>query len=169
MQEAPDPSAVVATLIELGFTHAVWLVDTESSALYESLESANASGDLLTVTLCREGEAIPIAMGLMIGGKKPVVLIQNTGLYESGDSLRGQAIDLNLPLVMMVSYRGWRSDPTDVTDSAAKYLEPVLDAYGVPHWLLTAENTEQLVPRAVREANDRSGPVAILVPPQPEE
>ena len=44
-----------------------------------------------------------------MGGKKPVVLIQNTGMMESGDSIRGLALDINLPLVMLIGYRGWNA------------------------------------------------------------
>ena len=48
-----------------------------------------------------------IAAGLWVGGKRPVVLIQNTGMFESGDSIRGLALDVDFPLVMMIGYRGW--------------------------------------------------------------
>ena len=48
-----------------------------------------------------------IAAGLWVGGKRPVALIQNTGMFESGDSIRGLGLDINFPLVMMIGYRGW--------------------------------------------------------------
>ena len=46
-----------------------------------------------------EGETFAIAQGLLMGGKKPVVCIQNTGFFESGDSIRGIWIDLKLPIL----------------------------------------------------------------------
>jgi sulfopyruvate decarboxylase TPP-binding subunit len=91
------------------------------------------------------------------------VIIQNTGLFESGDSLRGQAIDFELPIVMMIGYRGWKTDKSRVTDSAATYLEPVLDAYGVPHQLLSGANFRELIASSFRQAEKRKAPVAILV------
>ncbi len=39
-----------------------------------------ADADLQVVPVCREGESFAIALGLIIGGKTPAVLIQNTGL-----------------------------------------------------------------------------------------
>jgi sulfopyruvate decarboxylase TPP-binding subunit len=156
--------SVIEELLACGITHAVWLVDSETGSMYEALVAAEQSGRLKTVPVCREGEAIPLAMGLLIGGKKPAIIIQNTGFFESGDALRGQAIDYELPLVMLIGYRGWRADRAAINDSAATFLEPVLDAYGVPHWLLSGHTVGQLVRQAVAAAEERRGPVAILVP-----
>jgi len=35
-----------------------------------------------------------VAAGLFVGGKTPIILIQNTGMLESGDSLRGWTQDV---------------------------------------------------------------------------
>ncbi|HEY2595634.1 MAG TPA: hypothetical protein VGK33_17215 [Chloroflexota bacterium] len=163
-QEGVSAGAVVDALLNCGVSHVVWLVDSETGALYDALTSAEQQGRLTTIPICREGEAIPVSLGLLIGGRKPVVIIQNTGLLESGDSLRGQALDLELPIVMMIGYRGWKPDKTRITDSAATYLEPVLDAFGVPHEMLSGANFRELIPDAFRRAEERKAPVAILVP-----
>ena len=84
-------------------THAVWLPDSEARFLYDTM---TADPDLAVVPVCREGETFAIAMGLIIGGKTPVVLIQNTGFFESGDSIRALALDWQLPLLVLVGYRG---------------------------------------------------------------
>ena len=55
--------------------------------------------------MTREGEAWAIAAGLQLGGKRPLVMIQNTGLFESGDALRNVLFDLRLPLVAVIGYR----------------------------------------------------------------
>lgn len=157
-QEAVD------ALVGAGVTHVVWLVDTETASLYESLCRAQDAGDLSLISVCREGEAIPLAMGLLFGGKKPVIIIQNTGFYESGDALRAQAIDFHLPLVLLIGYRGWKPDRSAMDDTAAIYIEPVLTGYGVPYQLLTAANVSTLIPESLQHAEERRGPVAILVP-----
>src|SRR5437867_3257573 len=95
---------VVDTLIECGVSHVVWLPDTESGFLFETLRDERR---LKLVPVCREGEVVPIAAGLMVAGRKPVAIIQSTGLFESGDSLRGMAIDYQLPLLFLIGYRGY--------------------------------------------------------------
>ncbi len=49
-------------------------------------------------------------------------------------------------------------------DTAAIYLEPVLDAYNIPHYLMQRGNFRALIPAAFKEAEERRGPVAVLIP-----
>ena len=156
--------AAVEQLVAAGVTHVVWLPDSESGFMYEALTQAEADGRLKLIPVCREGETIPLAFGLLLGGKKPAILIQNTGFFEAGDSLRGQAIDFGLPLVFIIGYRGWKADRAQMRDTAAIYIEPVLNAYGVPYHLLSATNVAEVIEGAFREAAQRKGPVAVLLP-----
>ena len=71
-----------------GVTDVLGVPDNAAKALLDLL-AAEPAIRVLTVT--REGEAFAIAAGLWVGGRTPVVLIQNTGLLESGDALRGTA------------------------------------------------------------------------------
>ena len=97
------PTAIIEELKKNSFTHVVWLPDSETNFMYQLLTSEPT---LDLVPVCREGETMAIAAGLWVGGKKPVVLIQNTGIFEAGDSIRGLGLDVNQPLVMLVGYRG---------------------------------------------------------------
>jgi sulfopyruvate decarboxylase subunit alpha len=98
-QSILSPEAVIQEFKKNGITHVVYLPDSETNWMYQLME-AEPSIDLVSVT--REGETIAIAAGIIAGGKKPVVLIQNTGLFESGDSIRGIALDCALPVVMLI-------------------------------------------------------------------
>jgi sulfopyruvate decarboxylase TPP-binding subunit len=149
---------VLEQLQHLGITHIVWLPDTETGAM----QAALAVFPFTVVPVCREGEAVAVALGLWIGGKNPVVSIQNTGFFEQGDSLRGLALDLHLPLLLMIGYRGWRHGaPTE--DSAAIYLEPLLRAWGVPHFLLERDEDVGVIEQAYRLAHTERRPVAVLI------
>ena len=57
---------------------------------------------LTLVGVNREGLAFSAASGIYAGGKTPLILIQNTGLMESGDSMRGWAMQMEVPVVLMV-------------------------------------------------------------------
>jgi sulfopyruvate decarboxylase TPP-binding subunit len=151
--------AVVDELKRNGISHVVWLPDSESKHLYDLLKDDET---LQLVPICREGEAIGIALGLMVGGRSPAVVIQNTGLFESGDSLRGLGLNLRLPLLMLVSYRGWRRDGA-IADSAAIYLEPVLNAWGIASYLVESDADTHLIGEAFHEAAVRRQPVAVLM------
>ena len=149
---------VVRTLTDHGVTHIVWLPDSETNFMFEAMV---AEPLIELVPVCREGESMAIAAGLWIGGKRPVIMIQNTGVFESGDSIRAMALDVDMPLVMLIGYRGWTRHG-ETPDSAARYIEPVLHAFGIPYFLI--ENTEDMprLDRAFQQAAERSHPVAVL-------
>ena len=69
--------------------------------------AARLFSSLTLVGVNREGLAFSAASGIYAGGGTPLILIQNTGLMESGDSMRGWTIQMEVPVVLMVGYRGW--------------------------------------------------------------
>jgi sulfopyruvate decarboxylase subunit alpha len=157
-------------------THVVTLPDNASGALLAML-SPSESPRLLGVT--REGEAFALASGLWVGGANPLVLIQNTGLLESGDALRGTAMRMRVPLVCLVTYRGYASlvalpgpaAPLDGkalsrpdVDSTALLTEPTLAAWGIPYGFLHRDDDVPRIGEAFRQAALLEQPVALLIP-----
>lgn len=153
------PQAIIQELHKNGVTHVVWLPDTETNFMFDQLNSDN---NLDVIPICREAEGVPIAAGLWIGGKKPIVMIQNTGFFESGDSLRGLGLDINLPLVMFIGYRGWTRHGV-TRDSAARYTEPVLNAWGINYYLIESDDDAERISIAFQEAYKTARPVACLI------
>lgn len=151
---------MVDSLKGCGVTHLVWLPDTESGFLYRTLHEDPA---LTLVPVAREGETFAIALGLLVAGQRPVVCIQNTGLFEAGDSVRGLWLDCQLPLLALIGYRGYAGGgPSD--DSAATFLEPILRAWGIPYEVVESdEDVAETVPRLYRRARERPGPAAVLI------
>ena len=153
------PRPILDQLIANGVTHVVWLPDSETNFMYEQM---SADDRIHLVPVCREGESMAVAAGLWTGGKRPVVLIQNTGMFESGDSIRGLALDVDLPLVMMIGYRGWTRDGA-MTDSAARFTEPILDAWGISRYLVETDADVERISAAFNEADRTQRPVACLM------
>ncbi len=154
-----SPATVLAELKKNGATHVVWLPDSETNFLYV-LMSEEPSLDLVPVS--REGHAFSTAAGLAAGGKKPVILIQNTGMMESGDSLRGWGLGMNVPVVMMVGYRGWTRHGI-INDTAAFYTERFLHAFNINYYLVESDEDADRISIAFAEAQREKRPVAVLV------
>jgi len=150
---------IVDELKKCGITHIVWLPDTESQFVCEAVIG---QPDFTLVPVCREGEAIAIAVGLMLGGKEPVVAHQNTGFLESGDSIRSLALDLRLPLLLLIGYRGWHRD-SPITDSAAIFTEPILEAWGIRYYLVETDEDVEKISLGYKEAHETRQPVVILL------
>jgi sulfopyruvate decarboxylase TPP-binding subunit len=87
--------------------------------------------------VCREGEAWAVAGGLHFGGATPLVMIQCTGLFESGDALRNVVYDWKLPLYAMVGYRSYLNQAALPGDTCLVFTEPILEAWKLDHRLFT--------------------------------
>ena len=153
------PQPIIDQLKKNDVTHVVWLPDSETNFMYERMA---AEQSVALVAVCREGESMGVAAGLWIGGKKPVVLIQNTGMFESGDSIRGLGLDIGFPMVMMVGYRGWTRHGV-TADSAARFTEPILDAWGINYFLVETDSDVDRISVAFEEAERTQSPVACLM------
>ncbi|HIM63367.1 MAG: hypothetical protein DSY79_00360 [Chloroflexi bacterium] len=153
------PASVVEELKKNKISHVVWLPDSETNFLFQLLDNEPT---LDLVPVCREGETMAIAAGLWVGGKRPIVLIQNTGVFEAGDSIRGLALDVNQPLVMLVGYRGWSRHGL-TRDSAARFIEHILHAWGITYYLIETDDDADRISLAIEEAERTSKPVAVLV------
>ncbi len=153
------PETLIEEFKKNGVTHIVTIPDSETNYLYELMKEQPW---LDVIPASREGETFAIALGLSIGGKIPVCLIQNTGMMESGDSIRGMALDAGFPLVMLVGYRGWNRHRV-ITDTAARYTEPFLNAMGVNYYLVEQDEDASRISIAFEEARAQTRPVAVLV------
>lgn len=116
---------VAALLKSHDFTHVVTIPDSTIGAWEEGIEKSG----IKLVRVCREGEAWTIAGGLYLGGKAPLVMIQCTGLFESGDALRNMLHDWRLPIYGIVGYRSYLNQTNLPGDTCLVFTEPILAAW----------------------------------------
>jgi sulfopyruvate decarboxylase subunit alpha len=156
---ALSPETVLSEMKKNGVSHVVWLPDSETNWLYLLMK---AEPSLTLVGVSREGHACSIAAGLSTGGRTPMILIQNTGMMESGDSIRGWLLGLHVPVVLMVGYRGWTRHGVD-TDSAATYTERFLMAFNLTYYMVESDQDAPRISVAFAEAARTKRPVVVLV------
>src|SRR3954452_88647 len=154
-----SPETGTRQMKEKGVTDVLWLPDSETNWLFLLML---AEPNLRLVGVTREGHACSIAAGLFAGGRKPVILIQNTGMLESGDSIRGWLMGLKVPVVLMVGYRGYTRHGV-ISDTAATYTERFLMAFGIPFYLVENDGDSDRITIAFKEAAEIKGPVVVLV------
>jgi sulfopyruvate decarboxylase TPP-binding subunit len=147
---------LVALLQQGGITHLPWIPDSELGRWEADLVAA---GTPRLIRVCREGEALALAAGLLLGGARPLVLMQCTGLFEAGDALRNVVHDLVLPVRALIGIRSWiASQQRPITDSCPRFVVPYVDAWQIPYrWL---DGTAVDLAAALREP----GPRLFLLP-----
>jgi sulfopyruvate decarboxylase subunit alpha len=156
-----DGFSVVAALKQAGVTHVVWLPDSEIGTWEPAL---TAPDGLPLIRVCREGEAFAVAAGLLLGGKRPIVAIQCTGLFEAGDALRNVVHDLKLPLFLIVGLRSYHAHQKGQSkDSCPVFTEPILQAWKIPYTLLDERHSADDLARAYRESQTQGRAAAVLI------
>ena len=125
----------IATVFEeIGITHVITVPDSTVGQWQTAIETR---GRTRLIRVCREGEAWEVAAGLHLGGATPLVMIQCTGLFESGDALRNVLHDWKLPIFSVIGYRSYLNQDTLPGDTCLVFTEPVLDAWKIDYRLLT--------------------------------
>lgn len=158
---------------EIHITHVVGLPDNSTAALFHELAE---DPDIYLINVTREGEAFATAAGLWIGGQNPLVLIQNTGFLESGDALRGTLTRMRIPVVILLSYRGYKSLPNPMpepltaddlarrdVDSVAMLLEPTLRAWNIPYEIIGDNNDLAKIGAVHERAQNEMRPTAVII------
>jgi sulfopyruvate decarboxylase TPP-binding subunit len=101
----------------------------------------------------------------MLGGARPLVLMQCTGMFEAGDALRNVVHDLELPLVMGIGVRSLLASYAGTTrDTCPRFTEPILQAWLVPYALLQAGFIAQDLEGALAGAYAAEKASAVLFP-----
>jgi sulfopyruvate decarboxylase TPP-binding subunit len=151
-----------------GVEYVAWLPDSETRFLHRELE---ADPHFRMIPVCSEGEALAICAGLHVGGKRGTVLIENNGLFDSGNALRW-IVDSRLPLVLLVGYLSYRfmsESPRgrlwndDYWPGVRDLTEPFLGAFELSHYLVDADEHVGRIAQAYEEAERSERPVVVLL------
>jgi sulfopyruvate decarboxylase TPP-binding subunit len=118
------------------------------------------------VAACTEDEAVGINAGLYATGHRPILSVQNNGVYACVNTLRGIALDGAVPTVMLVGQYGQTAAvaPEDSPQRMVRMLEPTLTAWGVPLRRLWSNADLAHFPADYEEAQTRRGPAALIIP-----
>lgn len=129
------------------------------------------------VSAVREDSALGIAAGAYLGGKKPVVMMQNSGLGVSMNALSSLHLLYDVPVMVVASWRGEGSTggipegstgPKGFVDAPEHWGmgETIHGYFGLlkmPYVLLDPEGLEEQVAAMAHEMERTRKPVAIIV------
>jgi sulfopyruvate decarboxylase TPP-binding subunit len=157
----PTGPEVVDVFRRCGITHVVWIPDSETGK-WDAALSAAGTPQLIRPT--REGEAIAIAAGLMLGGAKPLLVLQCTGLFEAGDALRNFVHDLKLPLPFIIGLRSYHAHKEGKSrDTCPIFTEPILRAWQLSYTILERGFATQELESALKQVVNSGKAGAVLL------
>ena len=159
--------SIIREIVASGIQFVVSVPDiTTSDGLLRPL--AKGAGPKL-VRICKEDEGVAICAGLSFTGKRGLLLIQQTGLLDSINAIRGNAVEYQLPICMMVGLLEKEVGvmPRQSKRYGVRIVEPILDAMGVGYHNIEAQTDVAKIRPAIDAAFRESKPTVILIGQRP--
>jgi len=121
------------------------------------------------IRVCKEDEGIGICAGLSYTGRRSLLLIQQTGLLDSINAVRGVAVEYGLPICMMVGLLEKEPGvpPMQSKRYGVRIVEPVLDAMGIAYHEIEEDADVPKIRPAIDDAYAKSRPVVLLIGRRP--
>jgi sulfopyruvate decarboxylase alpha subunit len=94
------------------------------------------------ISVCREEEGVGIAAGCALAGRKPMLLMQNSGLGNSINALMSLTYFYKLPLFILMSHRGGQGEKILAQVPMGKAAPLLLDTLNID--FVTIKNTDDL-------------------------
>jgi sulfopyruvate decarboxylase subunit alpha len=121
------------------------------------------------IRVCKEDEGVGICAGLAHCDKRALLLIQQTGMLDSINAMRGVAVEYALPICMMVGLLEKEPDvrPRESKRYGVRIVEPILDAMGIAYHEIESDADLGLIRPAIENAYTTSRPVVLLIGRRP--
>jgi sulfopyruvate decarboxylase subunit alpha len=160
-------ASIIREIVASGIDFVVSVPDiTTSEGLLRPL--AHMSKPRL-IRICKEDEGIGICAGLAYTGKRALLLIQQTGMLDSINAIRGVAVEYALPICMMVGLL--EKEPGVPPRQSKRYgvriVEPVLEAMGITYHEIEGEADVGAIGPAIETAYAQMRPVVLLIGRRP--
>jgi len=150
-------------LVEAGVRDVVYVPDNPLSHLLGALKTDHK--DMRTTIATREEEALGIAAGLYLGGARPAVLFQSSGLGNAANALASLLVAYQIPALLVISMRGEEGEWNSAQVPMARAVRPLLAALGIQAFTLdTAAGAATMVRRAAALAFGTRTPTSCLLP-----
>lgn len=136
------------------------------NVLIPLISGFNLDNGVTVFSATREEEAVGIACGAYLGGKRAVVMMQSSGFGNIPNALASLAVPYQIPFLMIISERGSLGEYNSVQVPITRVIRPALDALGIPHFTLThQDDVDFVVRRMTAQAFNTQTPAALILSP----
>jgi sulfopyruvate decarboxylase subunit alpha len=158
--EAVSPERFLAGMRDLGYDFFTGVPCSLVSGLIAALE-ADAETPYYAET--REDAAVGLACGAMMAGKRPVVIMQNSGLGVCVNALTSMSMMYRTPCLLLITWRGYEGKDAPEHIIMGDISPKLLDTIGVQHRAPAPETLLEDIAWATELQKREMMPVALLL------
>jgi len=156
----PAATLIVDGLKEAGVDIVACLPESLLKSTYRLLQREE---DLRFIPVSNEADMPGIVVGAYLGGKRAVMMMENSGLRQSCEPIARFAFTHHMPIVMMMAFRGGFPEYNWWGHAHAQTMEPILHALRIPFWLVQRQDEiKSRIKGAFVHADSSQWPVALV-------
>lgn len=133
------------------------------SLLIDVYRSLAEDEDIRYIPVASELDLPGIVAGVYFGGKRAVMIMENSGIRQACEPIARLALGHHIPMVMIMPHRGdlgeyfWWGHPHSAT------MEPLLKALRIPYWFVyRLEEIKPSIKKALIHSDSGQVPVALI-------
>jgi sulfopyruvate decarboxylase subunit alpha len=154
--------AFVRGALRAGINACVYLPD---SSLTPIIRVFQRSAGVTMVSCAREDEGVGIAVGLHLGGRNALCLMEASGIGFSGLILARAQVQ-RTPVIIVASHTAGAGEPFDYHSASALLSEGVFSGLGIPYEIAReSRGLEALIYRVVQTSQGQLTSFGLLIPP----
>ncbi|MFZ3059193.1 MAG: sulfopyruvate decarboxylase subunit beta [Candidatus Methanoperedens sp.] len=123
------------------------------------------SENIKTIPLTREENGVGICAGAYLGGGRPVMVIQSTGLGNMINALLSLNLTYGIPLPVLASWRGIYKESIEAQWQFGKRLPAILEAAGIKFTTIESRNELDKINDAIKDSFSNAHPHVVLISP----
>lgn len=123
------------------------------------------SENIKTIPLTREENGVGICAGAYLGGGRPIMVIQSTGLGNMINALESLNLTYGIPLPVLASWRGVYKEPIEAQIQLGKRLPAILDSAGLEFTAIELRDELDKIEPAIKDSFSNNHPHIILISP----
>ncbi len=127
------------------------------------LELINEKKEILHIPVTREEEGVGIAAGAYLGGRNPVILMQNSGLGNSINAIKSLLELYDIPVIFIMSHRGGKGEKILAQIPMGKITNKLLDVIGIKTWSIKSSKEITKLEEAITYSQEHKCSVGILL------
>ena len=164
MQPTPSPAPYAELFMQGLHAAGVSIVAAvPDSKLASVFRLCAADPAIRYIPVTNEAELPGIVAGAYLGGKKAVMIMENSGLRQGCEAIVRFAYSHNMPFVMVMSFRGELGEPNWWGHAHGEVMEQILKALRIPYFFITRlDQVKASIGKALTHADASQWPVALI-------
>lgn len=155
--------AFCALLRAAGFDFFTGVPDSTFKLLLREIETRPEFDYVPAVS---ENVAVGLAVGAHLGGRRPVVLMQNSGLPLAVNPLASLAVIYRVPILLVVGWRGHDGKDSPEHSLMGVSTLPLLEALRLPFYVPDTDSLERDFREAAVTMEEGRAPCALVCRPE---